>query len=87
MKEYWQEVSEEYQIPLPDNPTDKQLSDWAVKIDLKQKELLDKYGESSWNIHRFMELVRSEKISESKFRELVRYEMDKNFKQKENPSK
>lgn len=71
--EYWQELNEEYSIPF-DN---ENILEWATKEKQQRDRLVDKYGESSWYIHRFMELCRSEKISESMFRQLVRYEIDK----------
>ncbi len=77
-KEYWKQLVEECSIPLPEDPTDEELFEWARQVDAKRKYHLDNYGESSWNIWRFMELCRSEQISESFFRELVRLEMDKN---------
>ncbi len=75
-KEYWEELTEEYTIP----PTGENIFEWVKKENQQRKHLIDNYGESAWNIHRFMELCRAEKISESMFRQLVRYEMDKNRK-------
>lgn len=80
MKEYWQELVEEYSIKLSENPTEYEVMEWMKKDKKQRDELIEKYGTSSWDIHRFMELVRAEKISESMFRQLVRYEMDKVFK-------
>lgn len=73
--EYWQELNEEYSIPFDDE--NENILDWVTKEKQQRDTLIDKYGESSWNIHRFMELCRSEAISESMFRQLVRYEIDK----------
>jgi len=73
--EYWQELNEEYSIPFDDE--NENILDWVTKEKQQRDTLIDKYGESSWNIHRFMELCRSETISESMFRQLVRYEIDK----------
>lgn len=73
--EYWQELNKEYSIPF--NANTDCSTDWIAKDQEQRDNLLDKYGESSWNIHRFMELCRSENISESMFRQLVRYEIDK----------
>jgi hypothetical protein len=80
MKEYYTQLQEEYTIPLSENATDKDISEWAVKTKKQINSLIEDYGESSWNIHRFMELCRAEDISESLFRELVRKEMHKNCK-------
>ena len=79
--EYWQELNEEYSIPLPnksfEEASEDEIYEWFLKDREQSKQLIDNYGESSWNIHRFMELCRSESISESMFRQLVRYEIDK----------
>jgi hypothetical protein len=76
-KEYWQQLKEEYAIPLPE---DNEINKWFLEDREQVNYLIERYGESSWNIHGFMELCRAEKISESHFRELVRYEMDNCFK-------
>ncbi len=76
-KEYWLQLKEEYSIPLPKNPTDLEAMEWAEKVRKQSTDLISDYGEVSWNIHDFMELCRADKISESCFRELVRYEIDK----------
>ena len=73
--EYWQELNEEYSIPFDDE--NESILDWARKEKQQRDNLIDKYGESSWHIHRFMESCRSETISESMFRQLVRYEINK----------
>lgn len=79
-KEYWIELTEEYDV----YPGGELMHEKVTKYYDKNKEqtdyLLNRYGESAWNIHRFMELCRAEEISESFFRQLVRYEMDKCFK-------
>jgi len=74
-KEYWQELNEEYAIPYEGD-----IIEWYAKDEKQRKYLLENYGESAWNIHHFMELCRAEKISESFFRQLCRYELDKNSK-------
>lgn len=83
MTEYWKELNEEYNV----YPSGELMDEEVMKYYEKDKEqtdyLLNRYGESAWNIHRFMELCRAEKISESFFRQLVRYEMDKCFKRLE----
>jgi len=80
MKEYWKQLVKEYSIELPQDSTDEDVYIWAGKDKEQREYLLNNYGEASWNIHRFMELCRAEEISESMFRQLVRYELDKNRK-------
>lgn len=87
MKEYYIQLQEEYSIPLPENATDEEVSEWAEKTKNRINSLIEDYGESSWNIHRFMELCRAEDISESLFRELVRKEIDKCFNKMKNYEK
>lgn len=82
VKEYWKQLVDECSIELPKESTDEQVHIWAEKDEEQREYLLNNYGESSWNIWRFMELCRAEDISESMFRQLVRYEMDKNRKLK-----
>lgn len=83
-KEYWKELNEEYNVSPNGEIMDGDLNEW-IKKDREQSDyLINRYGESAWNIHRFMELCRAEDISESFFRQLVRYEMDKCFKRLEN---
>lgn len=79
-KEYYKELMEEYHIPLAEDATDEEVFEWAEKETKQREELINLYGESAWNIHRFMELCRAEDISESFFRQLVRMEMHKCFK-------
>lgn len=84
MKEYYEQLKEEYAIPLPnksfEEASDDEIHEWFLKDQEQSKYLIDRYGESAWNAHRFMELCRAEEISESCFRELIRKEMDKCFK-------
>lgn len=85
-KEYWKQLNDEYTLTLPNNTFEKasdvEILDWFNKDRAQSKQLINKYGESAWNIHRFMELCRAEEISESFFRSLVRMEMDKCFKKR-----
>lgn len=46
-----------------------------------RKQLIDNYGEYSWRIFEFANLLRNEEISESHFRELVRHQFEECFKQ------
>jgi hypothetical protein len=80
MEEYFKQLEKEYAIPLPDNPSNGEMHEWFLKEQEQLKYLVDKYGEISWNIHRFMELCRAEEISESFFRQVVRKEIDKFIK-------
>lgn len=83
-KEYWKQLNDEYTTALSNNTFEEaseiEALDWFNKDRAQSKKLIDKYGESAWDIHRFMEVCRVEDISESFFRQLVRYEMDKRFK-------
>lgn len=85
-KEYYVQLNEEYATDYDESK--ETILEWAEKEKKSREYLTNRYGESAWNIHRFMELCRSEKISESFFRQLVRQEMDKCFKrlQKESPN-
>lgn len=85
-KEYYIQLNEEYATNFDESK--ETILEWAKRDKKSRDYLIDTYGESAWNIHRFMELCRSEKISESFFRQLVRQEMDKCFKglQKESPN-
>ena len=80
MDDYIKKLKAEYSTPLPENSTGKECLEWAQKDREKSKDLIDKYGEASWNIHSFLIEVLKENISESHFRELVRLEIDKTFR-------
>lgn len=77
-REYYKQLVEEYAIGF--FPDDESILDWSARERKQRDYLNDRYGEAAWDIHRFMELCRAEKISESFFRQLVRYRMDKCFK-------
>lgn len=79
--EYWKKLSDKY-IGDTANKTEDELRVWFKLYDIRNKRLTKLYGESSWRIHEFFELCRAEEISESKFRELVRFEMEENFKKR-----
>ena len=50
--------------------------------DLKQETpLIEKYGSCAWRINELANTLRNEEISESHFRELVRYCLDEHFKE------
>lgn len=79
-KPYWQELNDEYAIPTNGELIDQEVVKWFEKDQAQSKYLIDRYGESSWNILEFANALRTEEISESFFRQLVRYEIDKCFK-------
>lgn len=78
MNEYYKELLKEFEIPTNGELSDQEVVKWFEQEQKQSKMLIDSYGESAWNIHRFMELCRAEEISESFFRQLVRMEMYKN---------
>jgi hypothetical protein len=78
--EYYKILNEEYNVFPSGGLMDGEVEKWMKKDREQSEYLINRYGESAWNIHRFMELCRAEDISESFFRQLVRYEMDKRFK-------
>lgn len=78
VKPYWQQLTEEYEKMIPYNP-EEDIDKWYNLHTTQRNTLLSRYGESTWRIQEFMELVRAEKISEGKFRDLVRFEIDKCF--------
>lgn len=79
--EYWQKLSDKYIEDIA-NQTDEEIREWYKQYTKLQNHLSKLYGKSSWRIHEFFELCRAEEISESKFRELVRFEMEENFKKR-----
>ena len=78
MNEYYKELLEEFDIPTNGELSDQEAIKWFEQEQKQSKMLIDNYGESAWNIHRFMELCRAEEISESFFRQFVRMEIHKN---------
>lgn len=79
-KPYWQELNEEYDIFTSGELMDGEVEKYFKEYRTQSIHLMQKYGESAWNINDFANSLRAEKISESFFRQLVRYEMDKCFK-------
>ena len=65
-KEYWEELWRKY------NPRN------SFSL-IPREQLITKYGESACKICEFMKICLTEKISESFFRELVRYEFEECF--------
>ena len=86
---YWKSLKEKYFIPLPKNKslkeaTEKEISEWYKKDREQSKYLIEKYGSCAWRINELANTLRNEEISESHFRELVRYQMHECFKELEN---
>jgi hypothetical protein len=78
MKDYWRELNDEY-LNFPKEETDKNILEWSGEWGKKSKKLLDKYGNISWLMLEAANMLRNEDISEGKFRELVRFCLDKEF--------
>lgn len=84
-KPYWKRLKEKYFIPLPDKSfeeaTEEELLEWYEKDREQTNYLIEKYGSCSWKINELANTLRNEEISESHFRELVRYCLDEHFKE------
>ena len=85
-KPYWKSLKEKYFIPLPKNKsfeeaTEEEILEWYEKDREQANYLIEKYGSCSWRINELANTLRSEEISESHFRELVRYCLDEHFKE------
>ena len=84
-REYWKVLKEKYTIPLPDKSfeeaSDDEIIEWFEKDREQSKYLIEKYGSCSWRINELANTLRNEEISESHFRELVRYCLDEHFKE------
>lgn len=80
-KQYWEKLSNKY-IEDTTNKTSDELRVWFKLYNIRNNRLLKHWGNSSWNIQEFTELLYSEEISQGKFRELVRFEMEKSFKKR-----
>lgn len=80
-QEYYEYLHNKYLIK-PTSLTDKGILIWSEKEKKQTNKLLKHYGASSWFIEEFLMLVYLNKISNSHFRELVRYEMNENFQQR-----
>ena len=84
-KPYWKSLKEKYFILLPKNKsfeeaTEKEISEWYKKDREQANYLIDKYGSCAWRINELANTLRNEEISESHFRELIRYCLDEHFK-------
>ena len=84
-REYWKVLKERYTIPLPDKSfeeaSDDEIIEWFEKDREQANYLIEKYGSCSWRINELANTLRNEEISESHFRELVRYCLDEHFKE------
>ena len=85
-KPYWKSLKEKYFIPLPKNKsfeeaTEEEILEWYRKDREQANYLIEKYGSCSWKINELANTLRNEEISESHFRELVRYCLDEHFKE------
>ena len=84
-KPYWKRLKEKYFIPLPKNKsfeeaTEEEILKWYEKDRKQSEELIEKYGSHAWRINELANTLRNEEISESHFRELVRYQFEECFK-------
>ena len=84
-REYWKVLKEKYTIPIPDKSfeeaSDEDILEWFEKDREQSKYLIEKYGSCAWRINELANTLRNEEISESHFRELVRYCLDEHFKE------
>jgi hypothetical protein len=79
-KDYWKELNDEY-LNFPKEETDENILKWSEEWGKKSQKLLDKYGNISWLMLEAANMLRNEDISEGKFRELVRFCLDKEFEE------
>lgn len=68
--EHWQKLNNKYLNGIEENP------EKYFKIN---SQLVKRYATSSWYIEEFITEILNETISQSKFRELVRWTMNENF--------
>ena len=85
-KPYWKSLKEKYFIPLPKDKslkeaTVEEISEWYKKDREQANYLIEKYGSCAWRINELANTLRNEEISESHFRELVRYCLNEHFKE------
>ena len=83
---YWKSLKEKYFIPLPKDKslkeaTVEEISEWYKKDREQANYLIEKYGSCAWRINELANTLRNEEISESHFRELIRYCLDEHFKE------
>ncbi len=84
-KPYWKQLKEKYTIPLPsksfEEASDDEIHKWFLKDREQSNYLIEKYGSHAWRINELANTLRNEDISESHFRELVRYQFEECFKE------
>jgi hypothetical protein len=80
-KKYWQQLKEKYEIPLNGELMDEEVLKWFKKDREQANYLIERYGSHAWKINELANALRNEDISESHFRELVRYQFEECFKQ------
>ena len=80
-KPYWKSIKEKYEIPLNGELMDEEVFKWYEKDREQSNHLIEKYDSCSWKINELANTLRNEEISESHFRELVRYCLDEHFKE------
>ena len=78
-REYWKELNEEYH-KFPQEKTDENILAWYDAWEIRSKELNKKYGHISWVLQDLAYMLEREEISQGKFRELVRFCLDKELK-------
>lgn len=83
---YWKRLKEKYFIPLPksksfEEATEEEMLEWYKKDREQANHLIEKYGSHAWKINELANTLRNEEISESHFRELVRYQFEECFKE------
>lgn len=83
-KPYWQQLKEKYAIPLNGELMDEEVFKWYEKNREQSSYLIEKYGSHSWSILELANSLRNEDISESNFRELVRFQFEECFKKLNN---
>ena len=79
-REYWEELTEEY-YKFPQEKTDENILAWYDAWQIRSKELNKKYGHISWLLQDLAYMLEREEISSGKFRELVRFCLDKELKE------
>ena len=80
-KPYWKSLKEKYEIPLNGELMDEEVFKWYKKDREQANYLIEKYGSCAWRINELANTLRNEEISESHFRELVRYCLNEHFKE------
>ena len=71
---YWEQLKKKYF-----KKDSEDVMEWYKRYQVQTKILLSRFGRSSWEINDFAHLLSNEIVSESHFRELVRYEMNESF--------